>query len=283
MKKVLILLSLAAILFGCKGVDMGRIGENMGLDPDIAKGLGYANRAAVAMLPISDEEERTLGRAVAGQVIARFGIEKNATRTYYLNLVGNAVVRHSDRPNLGYRFAILATDDVNAYACPGGYIFITRGAMNMVSDESELAAVLAHEVSHVTERHIIKELQKSRLAQVGVDAAREAFKTQGPLFDQMTKFATDSLFNGLKREDEYASDAKATVYLDRVGYDYPAMLDVLSLLKERSRTGHASVLTRTHPTADSRIQALRTASPTLGLQRPTNNRLKSRFDRLNKS
>lgn len=281
MNKVLLICLTSLLLAGCAGVDMSRVGEEMGLDPKMASALGYANRAAVAAMPISDKEEHILGRAVAGQVIARYGIEKDAERTYYLNLVGAAVARHSDRPDLPYRFAILATDDINAYACPGGYIFVTRGAMNMVNDEAELGAVVAHEISHVTERHIIKELQKSRILAVGVDAVKDAFNTQGTLFDQMTKFATDALFNGLKREDEYASDAKATVYLNKTGYDYPAMMDVLSLLK--SRTRQARVLSRTHPTPDSRMQQLGSTTPSLGLNRATGIRDKSRFDHYNRS
>ncbi|MDQ7010563.1 MAG: M48 family metalloprotease, partial [Mariprofundaceae bacterium] len=125
--------------------------------------LQQAFRIAQALIPISDEQEKILGRAVAARVIERFSIEDAPEKTYYLNLVGTAIAQRSDRPDIGYHFAILATDDVNAYACPGGFIFVTRGVLDMVQDEAELAAVLAHEIAHVTERHIIKEMQKSKI------------------------------------------------------------------------------------------------------------------------
>ena len=130
-----------------------------------------ALRLASALIPISDEEEIILGKRVAARVIARYGIDDNAEATYYLNLVATAIAQRSDRPDIPYHIAILATDDVNAYACPGGYIFVTRGALKMVRDEAELAAVLAHEISHVTERHIVNALRNSKFMHVGTDVA----------------------------------------------------------------------------------------------------------------
>jgi predicted Zn-dependent protease len=238
---------------------------------------GQALRLASALVPISDEEEIILGKKVAARVIARYGIEDNAEATFYLNLMTTVIAQRSDRPDIPYHIAILATDDVNAYACPGGYIFVTRGALKMVRDEAELAAVLAHEVSHVTERHIVNALRNSKLMKVGTDVAAEAFRTPGPLLDQMTSFATDSLFEGLKKSDEYDSDQKAIEYLDRLGYDYPAMFDVLELLESRRRQGAAKVLSKTHPSPKTRAKKLKTATKKLSLEAPTGIRLPNRF------
>jgi len=231
-----------------------------------------------ALIPISDKDEIKLGRGVAARVISRFGIDYNLESTYYLNLLGTTIAQRSDRPDLPYHFAILDTDDVNAYACPGGFIFVTRGALNMTQDEAELAAVLSHEIAHVTERHIVKALQHSQVMKIGSQMAVEAFTNGGPLFEKMINTATDSLFKGLKKSDEYDADRKAVVYLDRTGYDYPAMFDVLRLLDQRRKAGQAKVLARTHPSPVRRIRKLKQTIRKMTLDHPSGIRLRARFD-----
>ncbi len=286
MRSALLFLMLVCMFAGARGAvafDFGRLGDALGLDPEVTQRISQGARVVSALIPISDEQERMLGRDVAARVIGRFGLEKNVRQTRYLNLVGRALAQRSDRPVLEYHFAILATDDVNAYSCPGGYIFVTRGALDMVRDESELAAVLAHEIAHVTERHIIKALQQSKLMQVGAEVASEAFREGGELFRQMSDFATDALFKGLKKTDEYASDRKALEYLERLGYDYPAMYRVLQELDARRRQGRTKVLARTHPSPRERRRHLKQAEPSLHLDAPTGIRLKARFVRNKKA
>ncbi len=260
-----------------RALDLGALGDALGLDPHVVKRVGQAARVAAALTPISDEQEVRLGRDVAARVIGRFGLEKDARRTRYLNLVGLALAERSSRPGLPWRFAILATDDVNAYACPGGYVFVTRGALAMTRDEAELAAVLAHEISHVTQRHIIKALQKSELLAVGADVAAEAFAKGGELFRQMSDFATDALFKGLKKEDEFDADRQALRWLDRLGYDWRAMHDVLRLLDERRKQGKTKVLAKTHPAPRERLRTLQQAERHMALDAPTGIRLRHRF------
>jgi predicted Zn-dependent protease len=259
--------------------DLQGLGEALGVNPDTMKHIEQGVQLTQALIPISDREEIELGRSVAARVIGRYGLVHDQRRTYYLNLVGATLASRSDRPNLPYHFAILNTDDVNAYACPGGFIFVTRGALDMVRDEAELAAILAHEISHVTERHIIKAMQHSKLMKVGADVAAEAFRSHGALFSQMTDFATDALFKGLSKEDEYDADAKAVVYLDRLGYDYRAMDDVLRLLQQRQRMGLTRVLSQTHPSPALRIRHLDAAERTMNLPQPSPIRLAKRFAR----
>ena len=268
-----LLLATPAVAF-----DLGGFGIGSGdKDSKRMRQINQAFKFASAMIPISDEEEIILGKRVAAKVIERYGIVNAPEMTYYLNLIATAIAQRSNRPNIPYHVAILATDDVNAYACPGGYIFVTRGILNMVRDEAELAAVLAHEISHVTERHIVNALRNSKLMKVGSEVAADAFKTPGPLLDQMTSFATDALFEGLDKSDEYESDAKAIDYLDRIGYDYPAMSDVLKQLEVRRKYGATKVLDRTHPTPSSRLQNLKTAASELSLEKPSGIRLPNRF------
>ena len=279
----LALLALLLAPLPASAFDLQGLGDALGVNPETMKHIEEGVRLTEALIPISDSQEIELGRSVAARVIGRYGLVRDRRKTYYLNLIGDALASRSDRPNLPYHFAILDTDDVNAYACPGGFIFVTRGALDMVSDEAELAAVLAHEISHVTERHIIKALQKSKLMQVGSEVAAEAFREHGALFTQMTDFATDALFKGLSKEDEYDADAKAVVYLDRLGYDYLAMDDVLRLLEQRRRMGLTKVLSQTHPSPESRIRHLTAAERDMGLPEPSHIRLANRFARYTES
>jgi len=269
-----ILLTAPASAFDLSGFGLdnsGQLGERLGQAEQLF-------RVASALVPISDEEEIILGKRVAARVIARYGVENNAKMTYYLNLIGTAIAQRSDRADIPYHFAILATDDVNAYACPGGYIFLTRGVLKMVRDEAELAAVLAHEISHVTERHIVNAMRNAKFMKVGSEVAAEAFQTPGPLLEQMTGFATDALFTGLNKKDEYASDGKAVEYLNRLGYDYPAMFDVLELLDNRRKQGATKVLSKTHPSPQTRIRQLKSKAKKLALDEPTGIRLSNRFN-----
>ena len=149
--------------------------------------------------------------------------------------------------------------------------------MHTVKDEAELGAALAHEIAHVTERHIVKALQHSKLMKTGAQMAADAFTHGGALFDKMIDQATDSLFQGLKKSDEFDADAKALVYLDNVGYDYRAMFDVLTLLEQQTKVGRAEVLHKTHPDPVLRIKKLRKVLKHEHLEAPTDIRLQARF------
>jgi len=271
-------LSASAFNFSIGGLGGGSAGSGDRNNAIDIRRIQQGLRLVQAMIPISDQDEIKLGRGVAARVISRFGTDYNLEATYYLNLLGTVIAQRSDRPDIPYHFAILDTDDINAYACPGGFIFVTRGVLNMVKDEAELAAVLSHEIAHVTERHIVKALQHSQVMKIGAQMAAEAFTTGGPLFEKMINTSTDSLFKGLQKSDEYDADMKAVAYLDRTGYDYPAMLDVLNLLDQRRKAGQTKVLAKTHPSPKKRTLRLKKAMRKLKLDRPTGIRLRARFD-----
>src|SRR3989304_6169141 len=139
-------------------------------------------------------------------------------------IVGRSAAQYANRPEIEFRFAILNTDIVNAFAAPGGYIFITKGALRLMEDEAELAGVLAHEVAHVSERHIVKELNikgteaspsagLARIVGGGTDTMRAAFT-------QVVDKAVEILFEkGLKRQDEMDSDRIGTMHQDKAGCD----------------------------------------------------------------
>ncbi len=206
-------------------------------------------------------EELRFGREVAARMIGRFSLYDNKQLTRYVSLVGQSLVQNGNRPEIEYHFAVLNTDVINAFAAPGGYVFVTRGAIAKMQDESELAAVLAHEITHINEKHVVKELNirgaegsaaagMARLIGGGTESARVAFT-------QAVDKAMDMLFTtGYKREDEVQADKGAVILCALTGYD-PA-----GLIRYFQRIGGAKgaateILDKTHPSYEARINLLK--------------------------
>lgn len=221
-----------------------------------------ASQAEEAYGEVDDiKAEVVFGRELAARILGKYQLYRDSELTRYVNLVGKGVAQYANRPEIEFRFAVLDTDIVNAFAAPGGYIFITKGALRAMEDEAELAAVLAHEVAHVTERHIVKELNirgvdesaSTGLARViggGGDAMRA-------VFTQMVDKAVEVLFEkGLKKQDEMDSDRIATITITSAGYDPTALKRYLAKISSNEK--ETKVLTGTHPSFGDRTKGLDT-------------------------
>ena len=140
-----------------------------------------ATKATEAARPITDSEEYYVGRAVAAQILSRYKLDQNPKLTQYVNEVGQTVARKSTRPNpfKGYHFAVLDTQEINAFACPGGIIFITRGLIQTCKNEDQLAAVLAHGVGHVANKDGINSISQALWTQVFTSMGTETAKQYG--------------------------------------------------------------------------------------------------------
>src|SRR3954468_14691274 len=114
-------------------------------------------------LTFSEQEERQIGEQVSVKLRQRFGVMQDAGVTKYVSLVGSVLGQASSRPALDWKFIVLDTDGVNAYAAPGGFIHVTRGLLGLLKNESELAGVLGHEITHVTQKHTITAIQRSKM------------------------------------------------------------------------------------------------------------------------
>lgn len=226
--------------------------------------------------------EIRFGREVAAHILGRYKLDRDEKLTRYVNLVGRGVALHSKRSELAFRFAVLDTATVNAFAAPGGYIFVTRGAIELMSDEAELGAVLAHEIAHTSERHIVLELGikgEGQSAQAGIahllgaigDPTRVAFK-------QAVDRAMDILFQqGYSQQDEFSADQSGTIILAATGYDPAALVRYLERLKASS-PAELKIMDKTHPPFDQRIASLNLVISGAGLDRISAPTLKERFD-----
>ena len=144
--------------------------------------------------------------------------------------IGDSLASRSHRPNLVYRFTVLDSSDINAFALPGGYIFINRGLMSYLSSEEELAAVLAHEIGHVTARHSVRQYSQSQLMSI-LSTAIEI--NAGSTAGNIANLASGALLSGYGREMELEADELGAQYIFEDGYSPQGMYKVLSVLKDQ--------------------------------------------------
>lgn len=238
-------------------------------DPEMISTVISAAEKAVR--PISDEEEYYVGRAVAARIISSFPLSKDMGLNRYLNVVGRTVAMHSDRPHThgGYHFAVLDSDEINAFACPGGIVFVTRGMVKTTKNEDELAAVLAHEVAHVSSRDGISAIKSSRwteaLTIIGVKAAKKYSSEEVSRLVSIFEGSIDDIFktlvvNGYSQSQEYKADETASAYLSKAGYNPQAAKDFLERLASQGTASGGGVM-KTHPATNDRIENLKNKIP----------------------
>ena len=214
--------------------------------------LGGAARIVRTMLPISTDKEVEIGRGIAATIAGRYPIVQDSALTLYVNLVGLTVAGEAPRPDVTYRFAVLETPDVNAFAAPGGYIFVTRGALALMESEAELAGVLAHEVGHVNRRHVIEGIRKSDLMQT----VRDESGISGTTLDRAVGHGADAIFSGYSREDESEADSLGVEYAAGAGYDPHGLPTFVSHLNRHAGEGPLSEMFATHEAPDARLARL---------------------------
>jgi len=205
-------------------------------------------------LVITEDEEIKLGASVSERVRARYGVVQDAAVHRYVTLVGTLLVRKSTRPALPFRFIVLDTDGVNAFAAPGGFIHITRGALGLLASEAELAGVLAHEISHVTEKHTVNAIQKNKLIQIG---AEESITKNPELWNKLVDVTSDLVMAGFGRGEELESDRDGLKMADAAGYSPGGLGEFLKRLAERNANSAGKQgLFASHPEMKERLATL---------------------------
>jgi predicted Zn-dependent protease len=205
-------------------------------------------------LHVSEDEEIKLGAGVSERVRQRYGVVQDEAVHRYVTLVGTLLVKKSSRPNLPFKFIVLDTDGVNAFAAPGGFIHITRGALGLISSEAELAGVLAHEIAHVTEKHTISAIQKNKVIQITAD---ESITKNPELWGKLVDVTSDLVFAGFGRGEEMESDRVGPAMANAVGYAPAALADFLKRLSDRNKSATGKQgLFASHPEMKERIDTL---------------------------
>ncbi|MGD9610152.1 MAG: M48 family metalloprotease [Desulfovibrionaceae bacterium] len=279
MKKRVLLLGIAGLLaalvllVGCQ--DPGAVGRVLGS----IGGFGgspvgdYATSAVKGVTAIAHasedftpEQEYYIGRAVGATLLTRYHPLNDPRANAYVNEVGQALAMFSDMPQTfgGYHFLIMDSPEINAFAAPGGLIFITRGMLRCCSGENALAAVLAHEIAHVQGKDALRAIKRSRVTEAFTIIGGEAVKhAVGGDLAQLTSIFTDSIGdimgtmvnNGYSKTLEYQADKTAITILTRTGYDAAGLPDMLTEMQKRLTPGGLD-FAKTHPAPADRITQL---------------------------
>ena len=212
---------------------------------------------------MSEDAELEMGRKYYSQILQSQALYQDPKIQSYVQSIGDSLAELSHRSDLIYRFTVLDSPDVNAFALPGGYIFINRGLMVYLSSEEELAAVLGHEIGHVTARHSVRQISQAQvLSIISYAVAREAGSAAGDL----TNIASGALVAGYGRDMELQADSLGAEYMAKQGYSALGMIDTISVLKEHElystevskrrgsnqQTYHG--IFASHPSNDSRLK-----------------------------
>lgn len=263
---------LAAAVAGCANV--AEIGSQLAVGAGVIDSSQAAavTRSAQAVektwQDLTPEQEHYVGRGVAAQLLANYQVLDAPAANEYTNLLGQSLAVFSGRPVTyeGYRFLLLDSDEVNAFAAPGGLILVTTGMVRCCASEDEFAAVLAHEIGHVEKRHGLKAIQQSRITAAGTILAAEGAKQFGPgqlaeLTEQFESSVGDVVMTlstkGYSRSQERDADRAAAATLRRAGYADGAILSMLERMEERLGAAQGLGFAKTHPSASSRADELR--------------------------
>ncbi|MDY7110554.1 MAG: M48 family metallopeptidase [Planctomycetota bacterium] len=235
------------------------------------------------LLLFSAAEVNAMGEGAAPQVIAEFGgeVDSQPLRAY-VDGVGRTLARHvePDYRGLNWEFFVLDSEVVNAFALPGGKIFITRGLLERFDNEAQVAGVLGHEIGHVTARHVNERLSQTFITQGLVGIIDES--TESELVVLGADVAASTIMLRYSRRDENEADRQGVKYMTAAGYNPRGMIEVLEVLESASGEGRPPEFLSTHPYPESRIrdmQSLLTDRYAYTQDNPEYRKHPGRFDR----
>lgn len=229
--------------------------SSLAFDLDFGKILDTTKKLK-QLTPVSEKGEQKIGGDVAANILGASPLVDDTALQKYVNQVGMWVALQSDKPNLPWRFGVLDTSSINAFSAPGGYIFLTRGLLLVMRNEAELAGVLAHEVSHVTQKHVIKTRRTGALAGLLADAHNNSGddSNENQAMKKVVSASTEVYTRGLDKHDEYESDRMGMVIAARAGYDpfgLPTVLQSLSVINPKDSA--VALMFKTHPDPEKRL------------------------------
>ncbi len=205
---------------------------------------------------VPEADEIQIGRHIAGNLLGASPLVNDPQLQSYVNRVGRWVAGSSERPDLKWTFGVIESNDVNAFAAPGGYVFLTRGLYRLLRDEAELAGVLGHEIGHVVRKHHLKVLQKSQAIGVGSDLLKKRIGDT-KVAKTLIGSGAEILARGLDKSAEFDADRIGVVLAARAGYEafgLPAVLQEISAASGDSSS--VALLFKTHPHPDERLARL---------------------------
>lgn len=225
----------------------------------LALALGGAVATAGGCAPaISTQQEVEIGRQNAAQVNQQLPIVRDAAINQYINELGRSVARGADPRGIPYTFQVVNSNVVNAFALPGGYVYVNRGVIERASNASELVGVMSHEIAHVVERHGIEQVQRAQNANLGLALLYGVLlgRNPGGLEQAGIQAGGTAVFASYGRDAEREADLRGVEFMTRAGYNPQGMVSFFEkLLTERQRNpSRLEQWFATHPLTEERIQ-----------------------------
>lgn len=250
-----------------QGEKRGMFGAARGLLSSISSNIGGGVLGAAGkVIPKSEqeitEEERALGPELAGRILGAAPLWKDDAAQRRVNLIGRWEASQTSRPDLPWAFGIIDSSEINAFAAPGGYILVTRGLYQLLSDDAEVAAVLGHEISHVVQRDHYEVIHKQEIQGAGTQLAMSQVGGGGNLAtsmakDYVAKHGAMVMMTSLDRGAEYRSDEASGIYLARAGFNPLALYAVLQKMTALgTSSAQLAQLFKTHPALDDRMDRI---------------------------
>lgn len=258
---------ISAILSGCEMLDnIAESGPTIELGDYTIDTKAIAKKGQSVSKTFEDftpEQEYYIGRTVGARVLQKYPPYDNPRANQYLNVMGQMLAQASDCPETfgGYHFLIQNSDEINALAAPGGFIFVTRGILRCCPNEDAVAAVLAHEIGHVQYKHGLQSIKQSRitsaLTSLAIDSTKkyadeDLAKLTETFEDSISDISQKLIVNGYSRSFEYQADVSAVSISKRAGYNPYGLVDMLNQMKIQLKPDRQD-FAKTHPSPDSRL------------------------------
>ncbi len=205
----------------------------------------------------SKAEEIALGREITGSLLGAAPLVKDEALQKYVNQVGRWVANQSERADLPWKFGVIESSDINAFAAPGGNVLITKGLYQKLQNEAQLAGVLGHEIAHVVKKHQLKVLQKQQLLNIGAGKLGDLFGKNDKLAKKVIGSGAEISARSLDKTAEFEADRMGLVLAARAGYDAYGLPDVLQTIGQTNKNDNSvTLLFKTHPHPDERLAKL---------------------------
>ncbi len=227
---------------------------------DTARQIGQASTEG------DEPQEVEIGKQYAAVLLGAAPLVPDPELQRYVNALGRWLAQHAERPGLAWQFGVLDSDNLNAFATPGGFVLITRGLLARMRSEAELAGVLAHEIGHVVKKHHLNAIRKGAGMQAGANILGEFVAQRGrnpEVTSRLVSGMKEVMLRGLDKDDELEADRMGVVIAARSGYDpygLPSVLQTLSAMNPQD--SGLALLFATHPVPADRLDALDAAMGT---------------------
>jgi predicted Zn-dependent protease len=225
---------------------------------DVNRAIESVKNVGRATKEIGEPEEIAIGRDLAATLLGAAPLVNDPAMQRYVNNVGRWLAAQTERPGLPWQFGVLDAPQINAFAVPGGTVFITRGLLEKMKSEAELAGVLGHEITHVLKKHHLKAIQKGAMTALAGDALQMAVQNKNAAANEkLVSFGKEMYSRGLDKDDEFEADRVGVVIAARAGYDaygLPAVLQTLQAMNPQD--SGLALMFKTHPAPAARLDAL---------------------------